>query len=296
MHTYTVFGLNIHSEFALPSLPPGHQIADVVITRGTVTPPALRRGRCGLSYAVTPETVYIRWESIGVFRIDGGRAITIMPDDTVPEEALQRFILGSALGSAIFQRGHLALHASAVVGPRGAVAFIGESGWGKSTLSASLHARGYRMLADDLLAVRTGAEGHLVFPGLPEFKLWPDTLAALGEDKMALSEVFPGQEKRIRPVCSNRQCEPILLDRFYVLGHGEQHEIVPLSPSEAIFELVRHTYGIGVFHPIGPRQHFLHCTAVAKSTPALRFNRRRISLDELPALLDFIEDDIQYQN
>lgn len=293
MYAYTVFGLNIHSEIALPSLPPGHHAADVVIKLGVVTPPALQRGRYGLWYSVTPETTYIRWEGVGDFHIQGGCEITVMPDPTVLDHSLQRFILGSALGSTLFQRGQLALHASAVVGPTGAIAFIGESGWGKSTLAAGLHARGYRMLADDLLAVRAGTERHLVFPGLPEFKLWPDTLSALGEDRMALAEVFPGQEKRIRPVSNNRQCDPTPLDRLYVLGCGEQHEIVPLSPNEVIFELVRHTYGIGVFHPIGPRQHFLQCTSLAQSTPALCLKRRRISLDELPALLDIIEDDIR---
>jgi len=293
MHTYTIFGLNIHSEIALPSLLPGHDAADVVIKHGVVTPPVLQRGLQGLWYAVTPEIAYIRWQGVGDFCIAGGREITVMSDPTIPEHALWRFILGSALGSVLFQRRQLALHASAVVGSAGAIAFIGESGWGKSTLSAGLHARGYRMLADDLLAVRAGTEANLVFPGLPEFKLWPDTLAALGEDLLTLSEVYPGQEKRIRPVISNRQCDPIPLDRLYVLGGGEQHEIVPLSPSEVIVELIRHTYGVGVFYPICPQQHFLQCATLARSTTARRFKRRRIPMDELPALLDFIEHDIR---
>lgn len=290
MHAYTVCGLNIHSEIALPALLPGHHTADLVIKHGDVALPEMKRGGYGLWYAVTPDTVYLRWERVGDFRIKDGSEITIMSDPTITEQTLQQFILGSALGAALFQRGQLVLHASAVVAHTGAIAFLGESGWGKSTLAASLHARGYPMLTDDLLVVCAGTQGHLVFPGLPEFKLWPDTLAALGEDTCSLSEVFPGQEKRVRPVNSNYQHDPIPLDRIYVLSRGEQHEIVPLAPNEGIFELIRHTYGIGVFHLICFRQHFLHCTTLARLTPVLRLNRRRMTMDELPLLLDLVED------
>src|SRR5690606_13499940 len=42
-----------------------------------------------------------------------------------------------------------AIHAAAVLGPRGVILFPGASGRGKSTLSAALMAHGYEVLCDD---------------------------------------------------------------------------------------------------------------------------------------------------
>ena len=294
MPFYSIFGLCIDMEISLPALLPGEGKADVVIRKGHLEPPELTPGKYGLLYQVTPESVYLRWEQVGDFSIRTGTEITYSPAPGVAEETLMRFILGSALGATLFLRRELALHASAVAGPEGAIVFIGDSGWGKSTLAASLYARGYRMIADDIVAIRNVGGVHLIYPGLPEFKLWPDTLLSLGEDHTALPEVFPGEEKRVRVVHDGVQCQPIPLKRLYVLARGAEHAISPLSPVNAALELIRHTYGVLILHAIMPAQHFLQCTALVQSVPVRLFSRRNMTLAELPALLDLVEGDLQH--
>lgn len=257
--------------------------------------PSLTEGKYGLEYHVTPETVYLHWEGVGYFRINGGNEITVDPVADVAEHVLMRFIIGSALGVILYQRGELALHASAVAGQEGAIAFIGEAGWGKSTLAATLHTRGYQLVTDDILAVRASAEGHQVFPGFPELKLWPDSIDTLGENSASFPKVFPGHEKRVRHIDSGMQCHPLPMQRIYVLAGGAQHKILPLSHVEAALELMRNTYGITVFHTINPQRHFQLCTSIAQSIP-VRLLQRRASLDELSATIELIEEDLRSDN
>ena len=293
MYSYSVFGLTVHSDFCLSSLLPGTGPADVVITREPIDFPEMTPGLYGLSYHITPDIVYLRWDTIGNFRMTAGREITVMPDPGVSDELIRGFIIGSGLGATLYLRGQLVLHASAVAGDHGAVAFIGESGWGKSTLAAALHARGFRMVADDLVVIDQLDGRHVVYPGLPEFRLWPDSIASLGVEDAHLPRVHPSQDKRIRRVQANIQRDPVRLQRLYILGYGDEHEIVPLKPAVSALELVCFTYGVEVFHAIAPRQHFLHCTALAQTVPVLRL-QRRMAFESLTDLIDLLEGDIRH--
>ena len=56
-----------------------------------------------------------------------------------------------------------------------AVAFLGDSGFGKSSLAAYLLSAGDRLVTDDLLLLQE-SEGFLAYPGPPRIKLfrtWP---------------------------------------------------------------------------------------------------------------------------
>ncbi len=294
MPLYTIYGLRIEAEISLPAVRAADGMADVVIRKGHLEPPGLTQGKYGLWYHVTPESVYLRWEHIGDISIRGGTDITFSPAPGVADEAMLHFILSSALGSILHLRRQLALHASAVAGCGGAVAFIGDAGWGKSTLAATLHTRGYPMIADDIVAVRGTGSENLVYPGLPEFRLWPDTLRSLGADVSSLPAVFPGEEKRVHTVRDGVQGQPLPLKRLYVLTRGAAHAISPLAPVAATLELIRHTYGVQVLHPIMPAQHLLQCTALAQSVPIRLFARGQMTLAELPALLDMVEGDMRH--
>src|SRR3989441_9254395 len=118
---------------------------------------------------------------VGRFLVREGREIVVEPSPKVTEAALRAFLLGPVLAVALHQRGRLVHHASAVALDGGAVAFLGGSGRGKSTLAGTLYRRGHRLIADDVLVVSDAADGPCAWPGIPQLKLWPDTAAALGD-------------------------------------------------------------------------------------------------------------------
>jgi hypothetical protein len=108
--------------------------------------------------------------------------------------AWQRFLLDTVLWSASLLRGSELLHASAVAGPRGVVAFAGFSGAGKSSLAVELIRRGGALFTDDILALTSSARELVAHPGpavvnVPEATGGGDGLSDLGEPLAR----FPGE-------------------------------------------------------------------------------------------------------
>jgi hypothetical protein len=83
-----------------------------------------------------------------------GRSVTGAPPSG-PRWRWERLVLAQALPLASVLRGMEVLHASAVCLDGRAVAFLGRSGAGKTTLATRLLARGARLLTDDVLALTT---------------------------------------------------------------------------------------------------------------------------------------------
>ena len=132
-------------------------------------------------------------EGIGRFRItDGERIGWQRADAGVSDQDIRTFLLGSAVGALLIQRGMLVLHGNALEKDGQAIVCLGHSGAGKSTLAYALMQQGWRLLADDLVAVN--GEG-MVLPGIPRIKLWHDAAKAFGLDPAALPPIREGMNK-----------------------------------------------------------------------------------------------------
>ena len=236
---------------------------------------------------VSAGVVRLAWPGVGRFRVRQGRDVLIHPAGDADEQVLRLFLLGPVLAVLLHQRGRLVLHASGVALDGCAVAFLGGSGWGKSTLAGLLHRRGHRFLTDDVLPVDV-ERGRTVAPGIPELKVWPDTAAALGHDPDAMPRLHPRQQKRARRLKRGFAYRPVPLDRLYVLAEGERPAIEPMSPREALVELLRHSYGARTLQEIRTAEHFQQCAQVAAEIPVarLRFPRSFALLDRVARLVE----------
>ena len=156
-----------------PELPPG-----------PYDTPFLQMGRGDLRLSV---------EGIGCFRINDGEQIAWQRADlSVSDQDLRTFLLGSAVGALMIQRGMLVLHGNALERDGEAIVCVGHSGAGKSTLAYALMQQGWRLLADDLVAITPDGQ---VLPGIPRIKLWHDAAEAFGLDPEALPPIRQGMHK-----------------------------------------------------------------------------------------------------
>ena len=74
---------------------------------------------------------------IGKIRIIGGnRILWTKESQNVLDQDLITFILGSAIGAILIQRGTLVLHGNSLVKDNHAIICLGHSGFGKSTLAS----------------------------------------------------------------------------------------------------------------------------------------------------------------
>ena len=284
MYTYIAYNLCIHSEFPLPELMASKGTPDVVIQRGRLD---------GIEKNLIAEQgnrIFGKLPGIATFLIEDGRHITVEPagDDDV----LSPSILGTAMSVILRQRGMLVLHASSVAIDDKVVAFMGGSGWGKSTLANAFHAKGYPVLTDDVLAIDMQSTPPVVIPAFPQFKLCHDAAVALGHDTDMLKPLFPSAPKLSYKFTQGFQQTPLPLHGIYVLDKGDRHQITRLKPQDAFAELIRHTRSPNLLSPSAfAAPHLRQCAELINSVVFSRFTRQP-SLADLPVLVKLVEEDL----
>ena len=292
MYSYLAYGLKIRSEFQLPELARStSRGADVVIKAGKVTWRPKDQAEKG--YWASSDLIYLFWKEVGAFRISRGREVIVDVAPGVEDYFLRVFILGAVLAAALHQRQLLVLHASAVNVAGGAVGFLGDKGWGKSTLAASMQARSHVVMSDDVVAMNvSGGQDIHVVPGFPQFKLWPDAIATLGVNPDDLPRLHPAIDKRVYQVPCDFQTTSVPLRSLYILDEGEFLEIEPLKPQEAVMQLVRHTYLARYLKATETNAlNLQQCTAVAAAIPIFLLRRpRRLPL--LPETAKLLEQNV----
>jgi hypothetical protein len=220
----------------------------------------------------------------------------VEPSPEAEEEEIRLFLLGPALAFVLHQRGLLVLHASAASLEGKGVVFLGNSGWGKSTLAAALHARGFAVVADDAVALRVAgsspSETPCIIPGFPQLKLWPEAASALGYDPERLPRLHGRIAKRVLETRRGFGRDPVPLAAIYVLMESQTLALEPISSREALLELVRHSYCTPFLPATDAPGHFLQCAGVAERTPLRRLHVRR-AWAALPDLEQLIRHDLR---
>jgi hypothetical protein len=115
-----------------------------------------------------PQAGYLIWGATGgsyLLSADG-RGLRCGPGARQPE-VWQRFLIGQVLPFAALVAGLEIFHASCVVLDGAAVACVGPSGAGKTSVALSMCAAGAGFLADDVLALEVRGQDLLAHPGTP---------------------------------------------------------------------------------------------------------------------------------
>jgi hypothetical protein len=289
---YSAYGLVIRSEFPLPALLPGEGPADVHVRRAALEEVTVALRADPDNRKVTPEQGQVLWDGYATFLARHGTEILVDPVPGVDERTVQLGVLGPSFAMLLQQRGFLLLHASAVAVDGAAVAFLGPPRHGKSTTAAALHAQGYPLVVDDVVAIRFDGGGATVYPAFPQFKLWPDSVRALGHDPDTLPEIEPDYVKRARPVDAGFWGQEALpLRCIYVLAWGDALAIEPVAVREAFLQIASHSYAIHWMHEVSGST-YLHARArLAEQVPVRRLRRPR-DFALLPEVLAQVLEDV----
>ena len=169
-----------------------------------------------------------------------GEGITAELDDPAEAGSLELFLSGTVHSAVAALAGLMPLHASAVVvggagrGPdsKGAIAFAGPAGAGKSTTVAGLAARGFPLFADDTLVLDPTHRPPVCLPGHKRLKLWPDALALTGARQGEL--VAEDYAKYFADVPADRSGQPLPLRAIVVLEAGDEPALFPVRGAARI--------------------------------------------------------------
>lgn len=230
----------------------------------------------------------LRFPNLADFSLSpDGHDVTAHPAPGVSEQTVEHLYLNQVLPLALSRQCKLVFHASAVEIEGAAVAFMGASGKGKSTLAASFATSGSRFLTDDGLMVEAGDGGHRVTPSHPSIRLWLDSKAALIAPDTPTAPALEFTSKS-RFLAGDRIafCDtPRPLRRVYFLGDGSATAIrfQRLASAEALIELVKHSFLLDIEAQDMLAAHFEELSALASRPIFFRLDYPR-RFDDLPSV------------
>jgi hypothetical protein len=287
MRTYRFCDLLLESDVPLPELDPGGRCGPVCRVRLRSRRDDLRHegpwrhhwkganGAVNLSWAPDPRGHRLGFPGLARFHVaaDGceihARAVRGTSDVT-----LRHLLLDQVLPRAMALTGRLVLHAGAVRAGAAALAFVGESGRGKSTLVAGFSELGHEALADDCAVVEPDdRHGSRLLPSYAGLRLLPDALERVVDDRCELTDVADyTRKRRVRPVAPAPAGEPVPLRALFLLEPPARRtrdsiEIERVSLQAAFTGLLRGSFQLDTSEPGRLARLFDVLAAVAAEVP-----------------------------
>ncbi len=209
---YAAYGTAIESDLPLPALPPLAEGWPKVVVRHlrNAWPAAPRElvheladADDAVVYRVERQGARYLWSypAIGRFAVARDGRLIEWVVESAPRSDAAAAVSGPVLGFALQLQGMTSLHGSATAVDGEAVALLGPSGYGKSTVAAALLAHGAELLTDDVLAIDFLEGRPQALPSYPSMKLWPDALGRLlsGDGWQTLPRHASWLDKRVVP-------------------------------------------------------------------------------------------------
>ena len=296
--TYSLFGLTLRSDVPLPcpegGSPPEGAHVELVESTGDqleelcIGAPASIEDdgfwRCMLHHNGAAS---VRWKDHFEFVVSGdGRRVLWRRLVAVPDEVLFTYLLGQVLSFCLLLRGLEPLHAAGVMVNGSAIAFLGDSGEGKSTLAAALVERGHRLLTDDVLVVQFDGSRALAHPSLARIKLTPESADAVFRGRRSVP-MNRFTRKMIFPVRADQHVPCLVpLRAAYVMRSESEDSSVSIGRLEGragFFSVIRHTFNDSVLDAPRIRQQFAFARHLvdAVTVKTLSFPRQLAVLPEL---------------
>lgn len=173
-------------------------------------------------------------------------------------------------------RGHLVFHASAVAAHGGAIAFLGASGRGKSTLAAAFATAGQPFLTDEDLVLDLRHGGYRVRASHPSLRLWDDSRRALlGNRGRAVAALpFTDKTRLASGTALPHGSRPRRLLCAYVLGTGRarQPSIRPIAANASVKEWLRNAFLLDPGDKVRLVTHFRNTADLAARVACFRLD------------------------
>jgi hypothetical protein len=234
--------------------------------------PWLQLGHCFDGY-------YLRFPSMAGFIVSRDQSrIQCCPAPDIPEVTVRHLLLDQVIPLVLSRAEPIVLHASGVLTEFGAIAFVGRTGEGKSTLAASFARNGCPMLSDDCLVLRSGRHCWTAIATYPGVRLWPSTLDALLHRDTPRHDIAHYTHKRrvnnseIVP----HESGPAALRAIFLLRNTEgEPSITRHRPAPATMALIPYAYNLDITDSTFLRQQFDTVSDIAAKVPVFELRYQR---------------------
>ena len=206
------------------------------------------------------------------------------------DDSLRHLVLDQVIPRMWAHKGHLVLHASAVRLSSGrVVAFIGESGWGKSTLAAALEMRGSQLLSDDTISLSADRSRVQLTPSYTGLRLYEDSIARLGMTGQDWATVSHYSDKQRLAHTKAEDQGLFWLDTLYVMEPPDEAKTISIKPitgAGLIAKLIKRSFLLDINDADCAARQMGLAGAVMRALPNARSLNYTRDYKQLPGLCD----------
>ena len=305
---YGMYGLLVRSQVPLVGprkTRPGRPDIEFVMASASLRTPTVQRQLARSDAddwfhhaALDDGSTYLLWTKLSEFWISAdGRRIACRAFDGTTPETIHTYLVPQAVSCALVKQGIEPLHATAAVVNGEAVAFLGNCGYGKSSLGAAFLRAGHSLLTDDLLVIsRAGPpSGRLhAHPGPARVKLFPEIAKRLLGPRRTGVRMNPETHKCIIPLVDGEHCAgAVPLKALYVLRPptptraSRRISIRTLSPRYACLELIANTFNLIITDRDRLARQFRWAAGLAAAIPvkSLSYPRKLAQVSRLVEII-----------
>jgi hypothetical protein len=288
---YSTYGLHIRSEIDCPELLPYPQPGNVpdVTIRSLPPVPGVAESLENKYYEVRSGVFRLAIPGVAQYTVESGSRISVESVAGASADEVRLYLLGSAMGALLYQRGLFPLHGSAVETQWGAMIFVGVQGIGKSTLAAQFHKRGYRLLSDDVCAVAPTPEGFEVLPAMAHYRLCADAYERIGNPQQARFHV----DKFVVPLGDGYCPHSVPLSAIHVLADREsgEPEFTLIRGFNRVQHLLENLYRPQFLEGQTSQADLMRMAGSIAQKSAMVHVARQRDAELIPALVDFLESE-----
>ena len=215
----------------------------------------LPNGEISISCARSGDDYFLRFPLLADFLISqNGEQIFCFTMPHTLEETIRHLLVDQVIPRLIAHQSRIVLHASAIEIEGGLIAFLGQSGWGKSTLATSFYEQGLPLLTDDCLMIKLEADKIVGVPAYAGSRLWQDSMDALVSDKSSVHPVdqYSSKKRLIFSDARINKINSLPLKAIFVLVSPKESiglkeiAVKPLKGAEMIMEMVKHSFYLDI--------------------------------------------------
>lgn len=241
--------------------------------------------RAGLDYL-------LRFPGLADFEVSGaGTKVKAYPAETTDDVTVEHLYINQVLPLALSRQGQPSFHASVVTVPGGAVAFLGKTGMGKSTLAASFALEESEFLTDDSLLIEETDNGCLALPSHASLRLWADSVDALVDDRtrQAAAISYSTKARLLAGDALSHREEPLKLLAAFVLEWegASQVTVRPLVGAERQMAWLNNSFLLDIEDRMLLADHFDWTHRIAEAVPTFALDYPR-DYGMLPSVRDTV--------
>jgi hypothetical protein len=222
----------------------------------------------------------LRFPDLADFEVSAdGKEVVAWPANDDDGATVEHLYINQMVPLALSRQGRPTFHASVVTVPGGVIAFLGQSGMGKSTLAASFALNGASFLSDDALLVEETESGCLVQPSHPSIRLWEDSVEQLvdASSSTSIPISYSTKARLLAGDALTYSAEPQRLLAAYVLESNDASQVAirTLAGVDRHMAWVQNSFLLDIEDADLLKQHFDWTHRIASAIPTFALDYPR---------------------